>query len=136
MREKIEELKPPEGSMLTIRFILDERDANGMVLCICDCVCGTRDIKVRHDNVTSGNTKSCGCLKSDSWQSHAGSSHSLINSSDSKTLNKECEGCHEPFEVIIGLRTGVNSTLAKKIKFCEKCRMKKKLGTRPSKDDW
>lgn len=35
---------------------------NGYVVYYCDCDCGKKDILIRKDSLTTGNTQSCGCL--------------------------------------------------------------------------
>ena len=32
---------------------------------LCDCACGTKGVKVLGGRLTSGNTRSCGCLRSE-----------------------------------------------------------------------
>lgn len=49
---------------LTVINLLSERAKNGMKIYKCLCNCGNY-INVRHGNLTSGNTKSCGCFNSD-----------------------------------------------------------------------
>ena len=49
---------------LTVINLLSERAKNGMKIYKCLCNCGNY-INVRYGNLTSGNTKSCGCFNSD-----------------------------------------------------------------------
>lgn len=49
---------------LTVINLLSERAKNGMKIYKCLCDCGNY-VNVRYGNLTSGNTKSCGCFNSD-----------------------------------------------------------------------
>ncbi len=49
---------------LTVINLLSERAKNGMKIYKCLCDCG-KYVNVRYGNLTSGNTKSCGCFNSD-----------------------------------------------------------------------
>lgn len=48
--------------LLTVLYELPERE-NGKILWMCQCACGNTRI-VRGTSLTSGNTQSCGCIKS------------------------------------------------------------------------
>jgi len=50
------------GRWTVIRF--DHRDQNGSAYWRCKCDCGTEK-SIRHSSLTSGNSRSCGCLHSD-----------------------------------------------------------------------
>lgn len=50
------------GRLTVIRF--DQRDKRGNAQWICRCECGTEK-SIRHSSLTSGNTRSCGCLHDD-----------------------------------------------------------------------
>ena len=50
-----------------------KKNSRGEVIFLCTCECGN-NIEVRKWNLTSGNTKSCGCLKSET-SSNLGKSH-------------------------------------------------------------
>lgn len=49
---------------LTVIELLSERAKNGMKIYKCMCDCGNY-VNVRYGNLTSGNTKSCGCFNSE-----------------------------------------------------------------------
>lgn len=53
---------------LTVRRLAPIRDFKGEVRWICDCECGTQGVIVRGTSLTSGNTKSCGCLQKERVQ--------------------------------------------------------------------
>lgn len=58
------DLKGQKFGHLTVINLLSERAKNGMKIYKCLCNCGNY-INVRYGNLTSGNTKSCGCFNSD-----------------------------------------------------------------------
>lgn len=43
-------------------LVLEEIKENDTAFCICKCKCG-KQVKVRKNNLTCGNVKSCGCFK-------------------------------------------------------------------------
>lgn len=55
--------KGAEFGKLSVLNMLDEKADNGKILYLCQCECGNI-VKVLRDSLVSGNTKSCGCLKS------------------------------------------------------------------------
>lgn len=50
---------------LTVISELEERDKNGKIICRCLCDCGNY-CNVKKINITTGRTKSCGCIKASS----------------------------------------------------------------------
>lgn len=46
---------------LTVKYKFDEK-INNQIVWVCDCDCGTKDVKVIGRNLRDGCTKSCGCL--------------------------------------------------------------------------
>lgn len=61
---------------LTVMNLLSERAKNGMKIYKCLCDCGNY-VNVRYGNLTSGNTKSCGCFNSD-YSSKRNSTHTRL----------------------------------------------------------
>lgn len=47
---------------LTVIKVDDKRGKDGRVYYLCDCDCGTSNIRVSYSNLVEGTTKSCGCL--------------------------------------------------------------------------
>lgn len=47
---------------LTVRCIDESRRGNKKIHYLCDCECGNKDVSVEYSNLTSGTSKSCGCL--------------------------------------------------------------------------
>ena len=51
------------GKLLVIRFH-DRIGYQSYWDCLCECGCNNMNITVREDHLLSGNTRSCGCLRS------------------------------------------------------------------------
>lgn len=115
---------------LTVRYIQSTKDAQGGSVAICDCSCGKKGVPVRTRNLSSGVTKSCGCLKTELLGSDPfiffGSGARVFRSTQKILVEKQCSACPEKFH------TAEHS----KRTLCDKCALKKTMGSRPSKDDW
>jgi len=48
---------------LTARLLLEERSPRGERRWLCDCACGATDVRVTTGHLTTGHTRSCGCLR-------------------------------------------------------------------------
>lgn len=68
MRGKREDLTGNQYGDLTVVGELAERN-NGHIVYMCECKCGTR-VDVRAGSLTTGNTKSCGCLRQTANKTH------------------------------------------------------------------
>lgn len=68
-KEKVGQLKLKDftgqkfGKLTAIKRS-ERKDSNGQYYWYCDCECGTKNIEISGNNLTSGHTGSCGCVKS------------------------------------------------------------------------
>jgi len=131
------DLKDQVFGSLIVRRMSEDRDNQGNTVWLCDCKCGNKDIPVRSHHLISGNTTSCGCLLSTRYRNfHKNRERNIREAhTDLVTLEKECP-CGDDFKVIYPEKDCIKKRAAETRKLCDKCKIKKSVGTRFSKDDW
>jgi len=121
------------GNLTVVRS--DGQDKWNHQMFSCDCDCGRTGVRVLYNALRSGNTRSCGCIKSQQMAHYKPgfSKKTLIMCG---VLNKTCEGCQQGFKIEYGPPPYRSFKQAEKIRFCDPCLLKKKLGTKITKYDW
>jgi hypothetical protein len=81
-------------SRLTVIRILEERTDGGEKIVLCRCECG-KEVKVQANNLTSGNTRSCGCLRRER-QSEANRTHGKYGTPEHASWRDMLARCYNP----------------------------------------
>jgi hypothetical protein len=115
---------------LTVRFF-SKKSSKSHKFWFCDCSCGTKNIEIREDNLTSGTTKSCGHLLTAARRKFFST-----RSKNMLTMNRKCTSCGLEFSVSYEENDSISEKFMERKKKCDPCSLKKTLGTRISKYDW
>lgn len=129
---RVKNLKGGLFGRLTVKELRPDRAKNGGAVWICDCSCGSKKIEVTSDHLQSGYVLSCGCIVGErqikAYKAAAQASTNMV-------VKKECV-CKRIFEVSYPERDNFLKKRALSRKLCDTCKIKKSVGTRPSKHDW
>lgn len=129
---RVRDLRGSRFGRLLVKELTPNRSNNGGAVWICDCDCGNSNIEVTSDHLQSGHVLSCGCILGERYIRKCKADAQALSNI---TLEKECP-CKRKFKVSYPARDNYLKLRALSRKYCDTCKIKKSVGTRPSKHDW
>ena len=119
------------GRLVVVERATEANDKNGNTMWLCVCDCG-KGINARGSNLTSGKTKSCGCLRREYYESLKGRRYGNLHANRKEETMKVtiCDCCKKKIErnfitvtiPHLNVSKGRNEiTLKDDVELCEDC---------------